>query len=121
MGGPSAAHVVRARAMSEADLQGAVLEAAAYHGWLIHHDRPARTTRGWATAITGHAGFPDLVLAHPRHGLLLRELKTERGLLTAQQSAWLEALSAGGANTAVWRPTDWLGGVIDLELRGIRP
>lgn len=112
-----------ARAMTEDQLKDAVLGAAALHGWLVHHDRPARARRGgeerYETAIEGDAGFVDLVLAHPRHGVLFRELKTERGSLSDDQRAWLDALSGSGrADVGVWRPEDWISGLIDVELQG---
>lgn len=111
-----------ARAMTEDDLKAAVLDAAALRGWLVHHDRPARARRDGAdtyrTAIEGDPGFPDLVLAHRRHGTLFRELKSERGRLSDDQQLWLAALADGGADVAVWTPTNWVDGLIDLELMG---
>lgn len=108
--------------MSEDDLKDAVLQTAALLGWLVHHDRPARVTKkgveSWRTNIEGDRGFPDLVLAHPVHGTLFRELKAQQGLVAPDQVAWLEALTNGGADADVWRPSDWTSGRIERALRG---
>lgn len=89
-------------AMWEADWSSFVVDLAVRAGWRVAHFRPARTTKGWRTPVEGHAGFVDLVLA--RDGVVLhRELKTNRGVLTAEQRAWLVAL---GPSAGVWRPRD---------------
>lgn len=93
--------------LSEADLQRGVLDMARVLGWRSLHLRPARTAHGWATAVSGDGvGFPDLLLARgPR--LVVAELKSDRGRLTDEQLAWLEALSDAGAETYIWRPGDY--------------
>lgn len=98
---------------SEDDLLGAIIDLARYGGWMIHHGRPARTNSGWRTPIQGDIGFPDLVLAHPRHGIVFAELKSRTGRLTTAQWAWADILDAAArlAGDAVhvytWRPADW--------------
>ncbi|MGL5908712.1 MAG: VRR-NUC domain-containing protein [Phycicoccus sp.] len=88
--------------MTEAAWTTWVIDLARWHGWHVSHFRPARTAAGWRTAVQGHPGFPDLVLA--RAGLVLfRELKTDRGVVTAEQRAWLAAI---GDHADVWRPRD---------------
>lgn len=110
--------------MSEDDLKDAVLENAALFGWLVHHDRPARVMKAgvetWRTNIEGDKGFPDLVLVHAAHGVLFRELKSEKGLVSPEQQDWLNRITGGGGNAGVWRPTDWTSGVIERTLRGER-
>lgn len=102
-----------AAAQSEAAFQADVVAYAHAHGWLVMHTRPARTARGWRTAIQGDAGFPDLVLA--RHGRVLHvELKAETGRLTPQQAVWSAAL---GESWRLWRPRHWYDGTIDKELQ----
>lgn len=89
--------------MSEADWQDKVLEFARWRGWHVAHFRPAETTKGWRTPMTGHKGFPDLVLA--RAGVVWHiELKTEKGRPTNEQTGWISAI---GATARVWRPIDW--------------
>lgn len=64
------------------------------------------------------SGFPDLVLVHGRLGrTLFRELKTGKGRVSPAQRGWLDGLTAGGSDAAVWRPSDYLSGLIEQELR----
>ena len=90
---------------TEAQLQERVVDLARACGWLVHHARPGRTAEGWRTPIQGHAGFPDLVLVG-RGRLLFIELKSERGKVRAEQTAWLNALSVH-AEVNVWTPSMW--------------
>lgn len=106
-----------ALAMSEEELQDAVIEAAQLQGWVCVHHRPARTEAGWRTAIQGQKGFPDLVLARDGR-VIFAELKSAKGKPTADQLIWLEAL---GDLARLWRPADWLSGRIQHELRRTRP
>ncbi len=104
-----------ARAMSEADLLANVIESANTYGWLVAHFRPARTEKGWRTAVQGDKGFPDLVLA--RYGkVLIVELKSEGGKATTEQDAWLYEVGADHGGY-VWRPSMWLDGTIEKALR----
>jgi hypothetical protein len=87
---------------SEGDWLDWVIAAAARHGWLASHARPARTGSGWKTAITGRRGAPDVLLA--KAGVVaLRELKKNHTYPDPDQRAWLAAL---GSFAAVWRPRD---------------
>lgn len=93
--------------MTEAELQAAIVEAAQLLGWRVAHFRPARTSSGWRTPVAADgAGFPDLVLVAPER-LLVVEVKSASGRLTAAQQAWIEALCAAGVDVRVWRPADW--------------
>ena len=94
---------------SEADFQNAVYETARIHGWLISHFGFSETPGGrWRTTTRYDAkGFPDLVLAHPKHGILFRELKSDHGTLSKHQIEWLDLLYTAGGDSAVWRPRDW--------------
>jgi len=65
------------------------------------------------------AGWPDLALCG-KNGFLLRELKTERGKLTADQERWGSILRTAGVSWDVWRPTDLESGRIQRELLDIR-
>src|SRR5690606_3850898 len=84
-----------AAAMSEAELQDAIVAAARLHGWATYHTRDSRGS---------DRGFPDLVLVHPRHGVYFAELKSASGRVTADQRAWLDQLRRAGAHTFLWRP-----------------
>lgn len=102
--------------MTEQQLLDAVIELAGWYGYLIHHDRPARTTTGWTTAIQGHRGFPDLLLAHPKTGTIITaELKSEKGRVTPEQQQWLDTLKHT-IRTFTWRPEHWLNGSIERTL-----
>lgn len=115
---------------TEQELLDQTVELATRCRWAVHHDRPARRSGNrWATAIQGHAGFPDLVLA--RNGVVLfRELKGydargRLGKVTLEQRGWgeqldrsvhlLAALVGGGTDLEfrrgllfdVWTPDDW--------------
>lgn len=89
--------------MTEAQLLERVVQTAKLYGWRVSHTRPARTAKGWRTAVQGDVGVPDLTLA--RAGVvLLVELKSDRGRLGPGQPEWLDA---AGAHGRVWRPRDW--------------
>jgi hypothetical protein len=93
--------------MSENDLLTNVLDLAANIHVRTAHFRPAKTEKGWRTAVQGDGkGFPDLVLVGPG-GVLWRELKNATNGLDADQRLWRDALIAAGANWALWRPKDW--------------
>lgn len=107
-----------ASTMTEAQLQDAIIDLARTLGWTIAHFRPARTTHGWRTPVAADgAGFPDLVLCRPPR-VLFAELKREKGRTSLGQEMWLRALArCPGVTTALWRPSDWLSGEIERELR----
>ena len=108
-------------AMTEDALLTTVLQMSRLFGILTAHFRPALSKTGrWMTAVQGNGkGFPDLTLAG-HGGLLFRELKTTRGVLSPEQKTWLAALTAAGADAGVWRPDDLHSGRIEAELRAIR-
>jgi hypothetical protein len=103
--------------MTESDLQAAVLDLAAILHWRRAHFRPAMTSRGWRTAVSGEgAGWPDLVLVRPPR-IVVAELKAEKGRLTGDQDAWLSDLAACGIDVHVWRPSSLDDGSILEVLR----
>ena len=82
-----------------------VIAKAKASGWLVHHVRPARTAQGWRSPISGHKGFPDLVLAHTHHGVLFVELKSGKDAsLSPEQRLWHETLEMDLLDVKVWRP-----------------
>jgi hypothetical protein len=98
-----------ALAQTEEDLQCAVVELAHLCGWMVFHPRPARTERGWRTALQGDAGYPDLTLVHRKQKrIACVELKSERGRVSEPQRRWLDALEEiEGVEVFTWRPSDW--------------
>lgn len=97
---------IRAAAMTEAQLQALILDAARVNGWLAYHTHDSRRSQ---------PGFPDLVLVRGRR-TIYRELKTQKGRLRPDQTKWLNALDLAGNDTGVWRPADWFNDVIVREL-----
>ena len=124
MASNSACTIMNAAVTEDAFLRQ-VIELARLRHWLIHHCRPARTGKGWATPIQGDAGFPDLVLVregiHNSGGearLVFIELKAERGRTTSLQRDWLRPLQDciifsqrvhwhRMPEVYLWRPSDW--------------
>lgn len=92
----------------EDDLLSHVTDLATWAGWTWHHETDSRKTR---------AGFPDLVLVHPRkRRVLWVELKSATGRLRTEQRHWRDVLTAAGEDYRLWRPTDWTDGTIREEL-----
>lgn len=92
--------------ISEADFQTLVIEYAQYRGWMVVHYRPAVAgpqSRRYLTALQGHKGAPDLILARDGRVLLV-ELKTQTGRATPEQRAWL---AAAGEHGRLWKPSQW--------------
>ena len=115
-------------AISEREFQDTVVDLAAFYGWRVHHVRPGMTRSGsWLTNVQGHAGFPDLVLAHGGRqpgrrpamlpAVIFAELKTATGRLQHGQVEWQETLTAiPGIEYYLWRPSDLE--TINLRLAG---
>lgn len=109
VGGPAPSkgrHLLDKSVTEEAFLQ-AVMEMAQLFGWATAHFRPARTGRGWRTAVQGDGkGWPDLAAVRPPR-FLFAELKSEKGKLSVAQAAWLERLrGCPGVETYQWGPRD---------------
>ena len=84
--------------MTEAELQGTVLDAARLFGWIVQHNADSRRA---------HPGWPDLVLGHAeRNEVVIWELKSAKGRVSKEQETWLELLSGAGYEARVIRPDD---------------
>jgi len=93
--------------VTEAGFQKTVLEFAKLHGWRTAHFRPAKTAKGWRTAVSGDGkGFPDLVLVRGTR-LLFVELKMWRNTPSSEQESWLRTLRQTFAEVYLWYPSDW--------------
>lgn len=77
--------------------QEQVVQLAQLYRWLVYHTYDSRRS---------NPGWPDLVLCRPPE-LLVVELKTDTGRLSVAQRDWLDALTACGVETHVWRPYDF--------------
>jgi hypothetical protein len=108
---PDRQTVVRAYAarMPERELQGLVADLCRILQLPHFH---ALSSRGMT------AGWPDSVIIGQR--ILFRELKSEYGRLSPEQRIVGDQLKAAGADWATWRPSHWLSGAIERELRLIK-
>lgn len=97
--------------MTEAQLQNCVRDCADLFGWRYYHP--------WMS-VKSAKGYPDCTLVRGDR-LVFAELKSERGQVTEAQLAWLLDLKRAGAETYVWRPSDWLSGEIEAALRPDAP
>jgi hypothetical protein len=112
-------------AISEAEWQSKVIDAAHLYGWAVAHFRRSKTQRAdgsvfHQTAVGADGkGFVDLVLVHPVGGVLFVELKAQKGRLSPEQVEWSNRLSRAGAKWHCWKPSQWKH-VVDV-LSGPRP
>ena len=98
--------------MKESVLQSHVIHMAEWFQCRVYH---VSNVRGQLRSQTS-VGYPDLTIVGKR-GVIFRELKSERGRLTQAQDEWQDHLKQAGQNVGVWRPRDWVSGLIELELR----
>jgi hypothetical protein len=84
--------------LSEAQFQRQVIQLAALLGYRVYHTHDSRRSA---------AGFPDLVLVHPKRGTVFAELKTDTGKVKPEQAEWLADLQAAGQRAYLWRPADF--------------
>jgi hypothetical protein len=102
--------------MNEREFTRAVTALAIENGWKVAHFsntlRVVRRKSGYATIPDRAAiGFPDLVLVKDQR-IVFAELKSKRGVLTAEQADWLSTLETAGAEIYIWKEhRDWPGNV----------
>ena len=95
--------------MTERQLHAAVTDLCKMLALPVYHTYDSRrSAHGW----------PDVAICGTR--LILRELKTARGRVTAAQERWGHALVLAGTDWDVWRPADLRSGRITRELNDIR-
>ena len=102
--------------MPERQLQELVRRTALLFGFHFYHTHNSRRS---------DPGFPDCVmlkgsalLGEPTR-LVVAELKSSRGKVSAAQQGWLDRFrELPGAEVFVWYPRDWLDGTIERVLRG---
>ena len=101
--------------MSETAFGNHVLDLAIYLGWYRHHGRAAPTrSGGYATPVQGDTGFPDSVLVHATHGLVVAEWKAENGGWQPGQREWLTRIAMSGTPTYLWKPRHWRTSVVPV-------
>jgi hypothetical protein len=96
--------------MKERDLQQALSDLAKLLRLKAYHTYDSRRSE---------PGFPDLVIVGPG-GVLFRELKSETGRVSPHQRAWIESLTAAGADAGIWRPADQHEGRVAAQLHQLR-
>ena len=99
-----------ARAMTESTLQTNVHKLC--KNLKLYHFHPYDSRRN-------EPGWPDSVIIGPR-GILYRELKSQSGTLSPEQTEVGYRLTAAGADFAIWRPGHLLDGTIARELAALR-
>ena len=70
----------------EREWQRQVTDAAELFGWTWGHFRPAQTSKGWRTPVSGPlgSGYPDLILVRDGR-LIFADLKAQDGRLSPDQ------------------------------------
>jgi hypothetical protein len=81
---------------SEKHFQQTVVDMAHMFGWAVQFTHDSRHSP---------SGWPDLFLARNGH-MVAAELKKHDGIVTPEQTLWLERLRQCGAQVFVWRPAD---------------
>ncbi len=106
---------------TEQEFQDSITELAEYTGWKFMHISDSRRQVAPGTFVGDDAckDWPDLTMAHERHGMVFWECKlgkegTKRGDPTTGQREWLERLEASTwtmgwhrNRVRVVRPPDW--------------
>ena len=95
----------RAPAMSEAELQASVAQYCRALG--LYHFHPYSMQRS-------EPGWPDSTIIG--RTIIYRELKSQYGRPTKEQTAVGYRIRAAGGNWRIWRPSDLLDGTIAAEL-----
>ena len=85
------------RGQTEAAFQAKIAETCDLLGLAWHHETDSRRSK---------PGFPDLCIVGNR--VIFLELKTERGIVSKEQQAWIDRINAStGGWARVVRPSDW--------------
>ena len=108
-----------ADAITEEELLTTIARFLELYKWRWCHFRPARTSKGWRTLLQGHRGLPDICAVRGTR-LLFIELKSARGRLTPEQTAWLDALTnvrSAKVEVYTWTPARLLDGTVEGVLR----
>ncbi len=85
------------RMISEKFFMAQIRDLLKANRWRSYHTHNSRKS---------DIGFPDLVAVRAERVVWI-ELKTEKGVASAAQSNWLEALQEAGQEVFLWRPSDW--------------
>lgn len=104
--------------MKESDFATYVEDLLRLYRWRWVHYRPARTEKGWRTALTGHKGLLDYIAVRPPR-LLVFEIKGDKGKVSSEEQEWIDDLIGcytidafsttkwGVPEVKVWYPKDF--------------
>lgn len=108
------------RAMSEEELLVGLLELLALSGWRAYHVR--RSDRAIVQG-SGGDGFPDVLAVKPAPGsrLIAIECKSDRGMPTPAQLAWLWAMREHAVEATIVRPATYDAAIAWIQGRGPMP
>lgn len=97
--------------MTEAQLQASVMDLSRQLGLYVYHTHDSRRSA---------KGFPDLVIVG--NAVLFRELKGAAlsARPTIEQHEVLTRLTEARADAGIWRPADWVSGLVASELMALR-
>ena len=91
----------------EGKFQSAIIELAEYSKWRVYHVVNVKGNLRNETAV----GFPDLVLANRKEGIVFSELKSNTGRVSTGQEEWISVLNDAAfvrpTETCLWRPKHW--------------
>ncbi len=105
----------KALKQTEAEFQKEVIDWLHKHDWRVAHFRPAKTSKGWRTAVGADgAGFPDLCCVNAKSGrVMFIELKSDTGKVSLEQAEWLLALGkCPGVEVHVLKPSSDVEGIL---------
>jgi hypothetical protein len=94
--------------LTEREFMDQVTQLAEIRGWSWAHFRPAMTTKGWRTPVSGPLGkgWPDLVLVRGTQ-LYFAELKRDRKSPMKEAQWAVMAVLNQPAPYFIWTPDDW--------------
>lgn len=96
--------------MTETEFQRQVTDLAEILGWSWVHFRPAQTSKGWRTPVSGPLGkgWVDLVLVRPKdQRTIFAELKADKGKCSVEQLEVHDLMLRAGLHVETWRPADF--------------
>ena len=98
--------------MKEAEFQQQIIEVAKLRQWKVAHFRGVRIPRRdgsvyYATPVQADGeGWPDLVMLRDGR-VIIAEIKSDKGVVSDAQTAWLREWEMADAEVFIWRPKDW--------------
>jgi hypothetical protein len=106
--------------MKESDLQNTVIEYAQLRGWKVAHFRSVRVQRKDGTVYyqtpvqADGEGYPDMCMARGNR-LVFAELKSDNGIISPAQDAWLKALAeTEKCEVYTWKPCDFEQEIVEV-------